>query len=82
MLVYELCVYFIMDLNLTAGKFFTFFIVLIFVSLTMNGVFRVFGAISPSFFVATQLSGIFFIAYISYLGYVIPYASMHPWFKW
>ncbi|KAI8971933.1 ABC-2 type transporter-domain-containing protein [Mycotypha africana] len=81
-LLFEICVYFMMGLNLTAGRFFTFFITLFFVNMCMNGFFRMFGAIASSFFFATQISGITLIAIITYCGYVIPYGDMHPWLYW
>ncbi|KAI8376506.1 ABC-2 type transporter-domain-containing protein [Radiomyces spectabilis] len=81
-LLFEICSYFMMGLNLTAGKFFTYFIVLFFINMTMNGFFRFFGAISSSFFLATQVSGVILIAVVTYTGYVIPYKAMHPWLFW
>ncbi|CAO3630281.1 unnamed protein product [Cunninghamella blakesleeana] len=81
-LLFELCTYFMMGLNLTAGRFFTYFLVLFFINMTMNGFFRFFGAISPSFFVATQVTGVLLIALVTYTGYVIPYNKTHPWLSW
>ncbi|KAI8340374.1 ABC-2 type transporter-domain-containing protein [Choanephora cucurbitarum] len=81
-LLFELCAYFIMGLNLSAARFFTFFIGLFFINMCMNGFFRFFGAITSSFFFATQFSGIVLISIISYSGYVIPYPEMHPWLYW
>ena len=48
----------------------------------MNGFFRFLGAISPNFFIASQLSSSAFIALLIYSGYQIPYPDMHPWFMW
>ncbi|KAL7309594.1 ATP-binding cassette transporter snq2 [Mucor circinelloides] len=81
-LLFELCAYFLMGLNLTAGRFFTFFIILFFVNMCMNGFFRMFGAFTSSFFFATQIAGVVFISTITYCGYVIPYPDMHPWLYW
>ncbi|KAI8092617.1 ABC-2 type transporter-domain-containing protein [Halteromyces radiatus] len=81
-LLFEICTYFMMGLNLTAGRFFTYFILLFFINMTMNGFFRFFGAIAPSFFVATQVTGVLLIALVTYTGYVIPYSKMHPWLFW
>ncbi|KAI9487482.1 MAG: ABC-2 type transporter-domain-containing protein [Benjaminiella poitrasii] len=81
-LLFEVCAYFMMGLNLNAGRFFTFFVTLFFVNMCMNGFFRFFGAITSSFFFATQFSGIILIATITYCGYVIPYGDMHPWLSW
>ncbi|CAO3700912.1 unnamed protein product [Rhizopus stolonifer] len=81
-LIFEICVYFIMGLVLEAGKFFTFFIILVALSLCMNGFFRFWGAVSPNFFTASQLSSIVLIASVIYSGYQIPYIKMHPWLFW
>ncbi|KAI8354178.1 ABC-2 type transporter-domain-containing protein [Blakeslea trispora] len=81
-LLFEICAYFMMGLKLTAGAFFTFFIVLFFINMCMNGFFRFFGASTSSFFLATQVSGIILIAVTSYTGYTIPYNKMHPWLSW
>ncbi|KAI8376507.1 ABC-2 type transporter-domain-containing protein [Radiomyces spectabilis] len=81
-LVFEICVYFMMGLVLDAGKFFTFFIILVVTNLCMNGFFRFWGAVSPNFFTASQLSSILLIAALVYCGYQIPYTQMHPWLMW
>ncbi|KAF7723960.1 hypothetical protein EC973_001476 [Apophysomyces ossiformis] len=81
-LVFEICVYFMMGLVLDAGKFFTFFIILVVTNLCMNGFFRFWGAVSPNFFTASQLSSILLIAALVYCGYQIPYVKMHPWLMW
>ncbi|KAG0784732.1 hypothetical protein G6F16_008005 [Rhizopus arrhizus] len=81
-LLFEICAYFMMGLKLTAGAFFSFFIVLFFINMCMNGFFRFFGASTSSFFLATQLSGVILIAVTTYTGYTIPYNKMHPWLFW
>ncbi|PHZ11067.1 ABC transporter G family protein [Rhizopus microsporus ATCC 52813] len=81
-IVFEICVYFMMGLVLDAGKFFTFFIILVVTNLCMNGFFRFWGAVSPNFFTASQLSSILLIAALVYSGYQIPYNKMHPWLMW
>jgi ABC-type multidrug transport system ATPase subunit/ABC-type multidrug transport system permease subunit len=48
----------------------------------MNGFFRFWGAVSPNFFTASQLSSILLIAALVYSGYQIPYVKMHPWLMW
>ncbi|KAI8142015.1 ABC-2 type transporter-domain-containing protein [Fennellomyces sp. T-0311] len=81
-LLFEICSYFMMGLNLDAGRFFTYFIILFFITMMMNGLFRFFGAITSNFFIANQIAGGALLMAISYTGYVIPYSSMHPWFIW
>ncbi|KAG2224969.1 hypothetical protein INT45_000090 [Circinella minor] len=81
-LLFQICSYFMMGLNLTAGRFFTYFITLFFINMMMNGFFRFFGAITTSFFFATQVSGVLLISSVIYTGYVVPYNFMHPWLFW
>ncbi|KAL0081666.1 ABC-2 type transporter-domain-containing protein [Phycomyces blakesleeanus] len=80
--LYAVCSYFMSGFNLTAGKFFTFFIILFFINMSMNGLFRLFGALTSSFFVATQVSSVLLVSVVSYVGYNIPYPKMHPWLYW
>ncbi|KAI9007573.1 ABC-2 type transporter-domain-containing protein [Phycomyces nitens] len=80
--LYAVCSYFMTGLNLTAGKFFTFFVVLFCINMSMNGFFRIFGAITSSFFLASQLAGVMLVAIVGYVGYSIPYPKMHPWLYW
>ncbi|KAI8969237.1 ABC-2 type transporter-domain-containing protein [Mycotypha africana] len=81
-LMYSVCSYFMMGLNLTAGKFFTSCLFLFFLSMCMTGFFRFFGSITSSFFFATQVTGIILLATTTYTGYTIPYSKMHPWLSW
>ena len=71
-----------MGLNLDAGRFFSYFIILFFVNMMMNGLFRLFGAITADFFLANQIAGFVLITAVTYTGYAIPYYSMHPWLFW
>ncbi|CDS13463.1 hypothetical protein LRAMOSA05639 [Lichtheimia ramosa] len=81
-LLFEICSYFMMGLNLDAGRFFTYFLLLFTLMLTMNGFFRFCGIVSTSFFVASQLTSLLLILIFIYTGYFIPFDSMHPWFFW
>ncbi|ORX44963.1 hypothetical protein DM01DRAFT_1340270 [Hesseltinella vesiculosa] len=81
-LLFQLCTYFMMGLNLTAGRFFTYLITMFFINMSTIGFFRFFGAISPSFFVATQLSSFVIITLYNYTGYIVSYNKMHKWLFW
>ncbi|OZJ04704.1 hypothetical protein BZG36_02532 [Bifiguratus adelaidae] len=81
-ILFQLCTYFMFGLDLTAGKYFTFMVVLIMTNMCMNGFFRFWGSISPNFFTASQVSGTFLVALLLYSGYQIPYTKMHPWLFW
>ncbi|GAA5811509.1 hypothetical protein MFLAVUS_004946 [Mucor flavus] len=81
-IMFEISVYFIVGLDNDAGKFFFFFIVFVMIILCMNSFFRLWGSVSPNFYTASQISSIFFVAFLIYIGYQIPYPNMHPWFVW
>ncbi|GAA5814667.1 hypothetical protein MFLAVUS_008166 [Mucor flavus] len=81
-MLYQICSYFMMGLNLTAGKFFTSFLILFLLTMCMTGFFRFFGSITTSFFLATQITGVLLIATTSYTGYTIPFKKMRPWLSW
>lgn len=78
----EIFSYFMVGLTLDAGRFFAFFIIMVFTNLMMNGVFRSFGVLTNNFFLASQLSNIMYTIVLSHAGYIIPYHSMHPWLFW
>ncbi|KAG0174917.1 hypothetical protein DFQ28_003658 [Apophysomyces sp. BC1034] len=80
--LFSLCAYFLMGFYLDAGRFFTFLVTIFFLIMTMNGFFRFFGAITTSFFAATQLSGVVVNILLPYAGFAIHVSSMHPWLKW
>ncbi|KAI7893457.1 ABC-2 type transporter-domain-containing protein [Mucor mucedo] len=81
-ILFEISVYFMVGLDLDAGKFFFFFITFVMTIMCMNSFFRFWGSISPNFYTASQISSIFFIAFLIYIGYQIPHPQMHPWFVW
>ncbi|KAI8885476.1 hypothetical protein K501DRAFT_293450 [Backusella circina FSU 941] len=81
-ILFQACAYFMMGLRLTAEALLTFFVVLFFMNMTMNGFFRYFGASFSNFFLATQISGVFLIGCMNYTGYTITYSDMHPWLSW
>ncbi|KAI7876976.1 hypothetical protein K492DRAFT_210004 [Lichtheimia hyalospora FSU 10163] len=80
--IYEIISYFLMGLALDAGRFFSYFITMFFIIMTMNGFFRQIGAITTNFFVAGQLSNILYILVVMNAGYFISFDTMHPWFSW
>jgi ABC-type multidrug transport system ATPase subunit len=81
-MLFEICCYFLLGLNLTAGRFFAFFIINVMINLTMNQFFRLFGAITDNVFFSSQASGLILVCSHVLCGYVIPYKSMHPWVGW
>lgn len=79
---FSLIIYFMVGLKLTAGAFFTFWIVLFALSICMTALFRLIGASFDTFDDASKVSGFLVSALIMYSGYMIPKKSMHPWFVW
>lgn len=79
---FSLILYFMVGLKLTAGAFFTYWIVLYALSLCMTALFRLVGASSGTFDDASKISGFLVSALIMYTGYMIPKNQMHPWFVW
>ena len=77
-----LIVYFMVGLTVSAGAFFTYWIVTFAVAMCMTAVFRAIGALSANFDAASKISGFWLSAVILYCGYFISKPTMHPWFVW
>ncbi|KAF9114948.1 hypothetical protein BGX27_009378 [Mortierella sp. AM989] len=72
-LLFAFVLYFTVELNKEAGKFFLFVFIL---SLTALGCF------SKNFDYATKYSGVLLLCLVLYSGYLIPYQAMRGWFIW
>ncbi|KAI9012932.1 ABC-2 type transporter-domain-containing protein [Gaertneriomyces semiglobifer] len=81
-LIYSLCCYFIFGLDLVFGKFVIFVFTLFLTSLCMTDVFRLCGNLANTYFTATQTANFVKIIGLMYMGFMIPYEKMHPWFIW
>ncbi|KAK9700769.1 ATP-binding cassette transporter snq2 [Basidiobolus ranarum] len=81
-IVFTLCSYFMFGLDLRADKFFFYWFCVFMISMCMTAYYRLCGAISKNYFLASQLSGTIWIALLCYAGYLIPYPEMHPWLMW
>lgn len=51
-------------------------------ALTMTQYFRAIGAAFPTFDAATKISGLTFVSFFIYMGYMVAKPLMHPWFVW
>ncbi|KAF9908837.1 hypothetical protein EC991_009356 [Linnemannia zychae] len=80
--LFSVVLYFMAGLQLEAGKWFLFCLILFFTALCMTAFFRMWAATSATFDAASRNSGLILLALILYSGYMIPYQSMHPWFIW
>ena len=79
---FSLVLYFMVGLTMTASAFFTYWVILFAVTMTMTAFFRAIGAASATFDAAAKVSGFMVNALIMYTGYLIQEPQMHPWFGW
>ncbi|KAJ9214471.1 hypothetical protein DTO166G4_3875 [Paecilomyces variotii] len=79
---FSLIIYFMAALQLDAGKFFTFWIVVIVETLCFQQLFRAIGAVCKHFGLASMLTGLLTTIFFVYGGYLIPFEKMHVWFRW
>ncbi|KAM0307410.1 hypothetical protein ACHAPM_000125 [Fusarium culmorum] len=74
--------YFMVGLTRTAGHFFTFWIILVAITMCITALFRAVGAAFKNFDDASKISGLVITATIMYSGYIIQKPLMHDWFVW
>ncbi|UPK90758.1 hypothetical protein LCI18_001693 [Fusarium solani-melongenae] len=79
---FSVILYFMVGLTSTAGAFFTFWVILIAITMCMTALFRAVGAGFSTFDGASKVSGFLISATIIYSGYMIQKPQMHPWFVW
>ncbi|KAL1584624.1 hypothetical protein WHR41_07009 [Cladosporium halotolerans] len=80
--VFDLIVYWMVGLRMTAAAFFTFWFVTYVTTLAMTAFFRMCGAAFPNFDAASKVSGFAINALVTFIGYEQPKPDMHPWFVW
>lgn len=81
-LCFSIIIYFLSQLNQTAGQFFFFLIVLILITITLSGFFQMIAALTQDAQTANSIAGLAVVIFVVYTGYMIPLQSMHAWFKW
>lgn len=79
---FSIILYFMAALKVSAAAFFTYWFVLVLITLTMIAFFRMIGSAFSTFDAASKVSGFAIAAVVIYAGYLIPKPSMHPWFVW
>ncbi|EEA25209.1 hypothetical protein TMatcc_006570 [Talaromyces marneffei ATCC 18224] len=79
---FSLILYFMANLQLDAGKFFTFWIIVNVNTLCSMQMFRAIGALSRKFGNASKITGLLSTVFFVYGGYLIPFERMHVWFRW
>ncbi|KAJ5524367.1 ABC multidrug transporter atrF [Penicillium frequentans] len=80
--MFGLVVYFMVGLTMSAGGFFTYWVVVFATTMCMTAFFRAIGALFTTFDGASKVSGFMISALIMYTGYMIEKPEMHPWFVW
>lgn len=80
--LFSIIYYFMTNLQVDAGKFFTFWIITIISALAFTQLYRMIGTIFKSFDNASKVSGFWASVMMVYAGYFIPFQNMHPWFRW
>ncbi|KAJ3466974.1 hypothetical protein MRS44_004538 [Fusarium solani] len=79
---FSIILYFMVGLTSSAGAFFTFWVILVAITMCMTALFRAVGAGFSTFDGASKVSGLLISATIIYSGYMIQKPQMHPWFVW
>ncbi|KAJ7750194.1 P-loop containing nucleoside triphosphate hydrolase protein [Mycena metata] len=78
-MIFNIPVYFMSNLNRSAGGFWTF---AVFNYIAYLGFFRTFGLICVNFNVAFRLAVFFIPNFVEYTGYIIPVVKMKRWLFW
>ncbi|KAJ7687385.1 ABC-2 type transporter-domain-containing protein [Mycena rosella] len=81
-LLFNIPVYFMTNLNRSAGGFFTFHLFNYVAYLTMQGFFRTFGLLCTNFHTAFRLAVFFIPNFVEYTGYIVPVMRMKRWLFW
>ncbi|CAI7585660.1 unnamed protein product [Penicillium discolor] len=80
--MFGLVLYFMVGLSMSAGAFFSYWIIVFTTTMTMTALFRAVGALFSTFDGASKVSGSLIMFTVLYTGYMIPKPTMHPWFGW
>ncbi|KAH8666459.1 ABC-2 type transporter [Xylariales sp. PMI_506] len=81
-LVFCIIVYFMSNLNRTAGAFFTFYLLILVGNIAMTLFFRIVGCVSPDFDYAIKFAVVIITLFIITSGYLIQYQSQQVWLRW
>ncbi|KAL6232486.1 hypothetical protein BDW75DRAFT_247119 [Aspergillus navahoensis] len=79
---FSLILYFMTGLTMSAGHFFTYWIMLFASTMCLTAMFRAIGAMFRTFDGASKISGFLVTALVIYTGYMIHKPQMHPWLGW
>ncbi|KAH8599017.1 ABC-2 type transporter-domain-containing protein [Bisporella sp. PMI_857] len=81
-MVFSIMVYFMCGLALSAGGFFTFYIVIVSGYLAMTLFFRTVGCLCPDFDYAIKFAATIITLFVLTSGYLIQYQSQQVWLRW
>lgn len=79
---FSLILYFMVNLEQTAGAFFTYWIIVLSTAFCVTALFRANGALFKRFDDATKVSGVVVTALFLYAGFQLRKPQMHPWLVW
>lgn len=79
---FSIVVYFMTGLRVSAGAFFTYWVVIFATTLCITAMFRAIASGFTTFNAANKISGLAISAAVTYAGYIIYKPAMHPWFVW
>lgn len=77
---FNVILYFMAGLRREPSQFFIFFLITYTSTFVMAAIFRTMAALTKTISQAMALAGIMVLAIVVYTGFVIPIASMRPWF--
>jgi ATP-binding cassette subfamily G (WHITE) protein 2 (SNQ2) len=80
--IFSIVFYFMAGLQMNAARFFTYWLVTLFIALTFSSMFRMIGSFFASFNNASKVSGFWIMCVMVYAGFMIPVHKMHVWFRW
>ncbi|KAI1780480.1 ABC-2 type transporter-domain-containing protein [Hypoxylon cercidicola] len=81
-LLFDIIIYWMAGLSASASQFFISVLILFLVTMTTYAFFRAVSSLFKTLDDATKVTGVAIQIIIVYTGYLIPPASMHPWFSW
>ena len=80
--VFGLIVYFLANLNRTAGQFFFYLLIMSFTAFALASFFSMISSFTKQASAANAIAGIGVLILSIYTGYMIPLPVMHKWFWW
>lgn len=81
-ILFGLIVYFLSNLNRTAGQFFFYLLVMTFTAFSLGSFFNMISSFTKDASTANALGGVGMLILSLYTGYVISLPDMHKWFWW